>query len=164
MTFFFQINPIRVILKIVLAPPSLTMGISRCFLSTVQKTWNKVHASVIKHASHGSGEWIKASCSESMHFCKTNIYISKVINNFFSLLLTVVRGSRSGGWRRMSASCVCLWDMQEQRKQSFLTLAKENQSPLGLYRNPPTFFFITPRFVLLIHDRRFVLFSLRIRH
>ncbi len=33
---------------------------------------------------------------------------------------------------------VCL---QEQRKQSFLTLAKENQSPLGLYWNPPTFVF-----------------------
>ncbi len=33
---------------------------------------------------------------------------------------------------------VCL---QKQRKQSFLTLAKENQSPLGLYQNPPTFFF-----------------------
>ncbi len=53
---------------------------------------------------------------------------------------------------------VCL---QEQRKQSFLTLPKENQSPLGLYRNPLTFFFTNPRFVLLIRDRHFVLFSLR---
>ncbi len=35
------------------------------------------------------------------------------------------------------------------RKLSFLTLAKENQSPLGLHRNPPTFFFTDPRFVLL---------------
>ncbi len=41
-----------------------------------------------------------------------------------------------------------LWDilvsrvcLQEQRKQSFLTLAKENQSPPGLYRSPPTFVF-----------------------
>ncbi len=50
----------------------------------------------------------------------------------------------------------CLWDMQEQRKQSFITLAKENQSLFGLYTNP--------LFVLLIRDRRFVLFSLRARN
>ncbi len=68
MTFFFQMNPIRVILKSVLALLSVTMRISRCFLSTVQKTWNKARASVIKHASHGSGGWIKASCSKSMCF------------------------------------------------------------------------------------------------
>ncbi len=48
---------------------------------------------------------------------------------------------------------VCL---KPQRKQSFLALSKENQSPLGLYKNPPTFFFTNPRFVLLIRDRRFV--------
>uniref|UniRef100_A0A671KJW9 Uncharacterized protein n=1 Tax=Sinocyclocheilus anshuiensis TaxID=1608454 RepID=A0A671KJW9_9TELE len=48
---------------------------------------------------------------------------------------------------------------EEQRKQSFLTLAKENQSPLGLYRNPPTFFFTNPRFVLLISDHCFGLIS-----
>ncbi len=30
----------------------------------------------------------------------------------------------------------------------------------GLYQNPPTFFFTNPRFVLLIRDRRFDLFSL----
>ncbi len=48
----------------------------------------------------------------------------------------------------MLVSRVCL---QEQKKQSFLTLAKENQSALGLYRNLPTFFFTNPRFVLLIH-------------
>ncbi len=47
---------------------------------------------------------------------------------------------------------------KEQRKQSFLTLPKENQSSLGLNRNPPIFFFTNPRFVLLIRDRRFVLF------
>ncbi len=40
-------------------------------------------------------------------------------------------------------------------KQRFLTLAKENQSLLGLYQNPPTFFFTNPHFVLLIHDRAF---------
>ncbi len=52
------------------------------------------------------------------------------------------------------ASCI-----QEQRKQSFLTLAKENQSPLGSYGNPPNFFFTNPRFfLLLIRDRRLVLF------
>ncbi len=41
----------------------------------------------------------------------------------------------------------------------YYILPKESQSPLGLYRNPPTFFFTNPRFVLLIHDRRFVLQS-----
>ncbi len=59
---------------------------------------------------------------------------------------------------------VCL---QEQRKQSFLTSAKENQSPLGLYWNPLTFFFTNPRFVLLICDWNFVLCSpvcFRVRH
>ncbi len=56
----------------------------------------------------------------------------------------------------MLVSRVCL---QEQRKQRFPTLAKENQSSLGFYRNPPTFFFINPRFVLLIRDQYSVLFS-----
>ncbi len=46
-----------------------------------------------------------------------------------------------------------------QRKRSFLTFAKENQSPLGLYRNPLTFLFSNPRFVLLIRDWCFVLLS-----
>ncbi len=55
MTFFFQTNPIRVILKIVLAPPSLTMGINGCLLDPVWKT-NKVRASVIKRRSHDSGD------------------------------------------------------------------------------------------------------------
>ncbi len=55
MTFFFQKNPIGVILKIVLALLSLTIGVSGCLLSTVQKTSNKVRASIIKRASHGSG-------------------------------------------------------------------------------------------------------------
>ncbi len=76
---------------------------SGCFCSTVHKMSNKVHASIIKHASHGSRTWIKASCSESMRFCKKNIHISNVINTFPSLHLTVIRGSRSGGWRRTSA-------------------------------------------------------------
>uniref|UniRef100_A0A8C1PEY1 Sodium/mannose cotransporter SLC5A10 n=1 Tax=Cyprinus carpio TaxID=7962 RepID=A0A8C1PEY1_CYPCA len=47
------------------------------------------------------------------------------------------------------------------KEESFLTLARENQSPLGLYRNPLPFFFTNPWFVLLICDQRFVLFSLR---
>ncbi len=55
----------------------------------------------------------------------------------------------------MLVSRVCL---QEKRKQSFLTLAKENQSTLG-NRNPPTFFFTNPNFVLLIRDRHFVSLS-----
>ncbi len=96
-----------------------------------------------------------------MRFCKNNLKFSNVINTFLSLLLTVVRGSRSGRWCRTYASL--LWDilvlrvcLQEQRKQSFLTLAKENQSPLGWYPNPPTFLFTNPNFVLLICDWRFV--------
>ncbi len=162
MTFFFQTNPIRVILKIILAIPSVIIAVGRCFCSTVQNTLNKARASIVKHASHRSGVWILASCSESMHFLKKNIHISNVINTFLSLPLSVVRGSRSGGWLRMFESRACLWDMivsqvclQEQSKQSFLTLAKENQSPLGSYRHPLTFFFTNPRFVLLIHDWRF---------
>ncbi len=60
--------------------------------------------------------------------------------------------SRAGRWCKTSASCACHWDMLEQRKQSFLTLAEENQS-LVLYRNPLIIFFTNPRFVLLICDR-----------
>ncbi len=41
---------------------------------------------------------------------------------------------------------------------SFVT-AKKNQSPLGLYRNPPTVFFINPCYVLLIRDQCFVFLS-----
>ncbi len=51
----------------------------------------------------------------------------------------------------------------EAKEAKFLykvTLAKENQSPLGLYQTPPTFFFTNPIFVLLICDRSFVLLSL----
>ncbi len=99
MTFFFQMNPIRVILKIVLALLSSIIAVGGCFCSTVQNTSNKARASIIKHVSHGSGGWIKASCSESMHFCKKNIHISNVIKTFLSLHLTVVRGSHSGRWR-----------------------------------------------------------------
>ncbi len=43
----------------------------------------------------------------------------------------MVDGNRSGGWRRRRACA--------SEKLRFLTLAKENQSPLGSYRNPPTF-------------------------
>ncbi len=52
---------------------------------------------------------------------------------------------------------ICL---QEQRKQSFYALEMENQSSLGLYQNPHTFFFTNPRFVIVICDGCFVLFSL----
>ncbi len=41
------------------------------------------------------------------------------------------------------------------KEAKFPSLANENQSSLGLYRNPLTFFFTNARFVLLIHDRRF---------
>ncbi len=50
-----------------------------------------------------------ASCSESMRFCKINIHISNVINTFFSLPLTVIRGSRPGGWYRTYASRTHRW-------------------------------------------------------
>ncbi len=39
----------------------------------------------------------------------------------------------------------------DNNRVRFLTLPKENQFPLGLYRNPLTFCFTNPRFVLLIH-------------
>ncbi len=167
MTFFFQRNPIGVILKIVLALLCVIIAVGGCFCSTAQKTSNKVCASIIKRASHSSGAWINlealfASCSKSLCICKKNIHISNVINAYLSHLLTVVRRSCSDGWCGTYASR--LWDMlvlrvclQEQRKQSLLTLAKENQSPLGWYPNPPTFLFTNPCFVLLIHDLCFVL-------
>ncbi len=46
------------------------------------------------------------------------------------------------------------------QEQSFLTLAKETQSPLGLYWNPLTFFFYKSSFCAPIHDQHLVLFSL----
>ncbi len=126
MTFFFQTNPIWVILKIVLAPPSLSTEVSGCFLSTVQKTWNKARASAIKRASHGSGEWIKASCSKSMRFCKENIHISNVIHTFLSLPVSVVSGSCSGGWRRTYVSRAPL---RYASLASLFTGAKEAKFP-----------------------------------
>ncbi len=103
MTFFFQTNPIGVILKIVLALLCVIIAVGGCFCLTAQKTSNKVCASIIKRASHSSGAWINlealfASCSKSLCFCKRNIHISNVINTFLSLLLTVVRRNRSDGW------------------------------------------------------------------
>ncbi len=91
-----------------------------------------MRASIIKHASHSSGGWIKASCSKSMCFSKKNTPISNTLKNTFLSLPRL--------WD-MLVSRVCI---HEQRKQSFLTLAKENQSPLGSYRNPPTFFNSNP--------------------
>ncbi len=77
----------------------------------------------------------------------------------------------SGGWRRTPVQRMHVWVSQKptfvyRSKGSKVSLLypKENQSPLGLYQNPPTFFFTSPRFVLLIRYRRFVLFSLRARH
>ncbi len=43
----------------------LKNGIRRVFYSTVQKKSNKAHPSIIKRASHGSGGWILASCSDA---------------------------------------------------------------------------------------------------
>ncbi len=54
MTFFFQTNPIRVILKTVLALLNVIIAVCGCFCSSVHKKSNKAHASVIKRASHGS--------------------------------------------------------------------------------------------------------------
>ncbi len=106
--------------------------------------------------------WIKTSCRESMRFWKVNIHISNVINTLSSLLLTVVRRSRSGGWRRTFVSrapliYVSLESLFTGAKEAKIPLLKENQSSLGLYRNLPTFSFTNPRFVLLICDRPFVL-------
>ncbi len=44
-TFFFQTNPIGVILKIVLAIPSVIVAVGGCFSLTVQNMLNKVRAS-----------------------------------------------------------------------------------------------------------------------
>ncbi len=126
MTFFFQTNPIGVILNIVLALLCSIIAVGGCFCTTVQETLNKAHASIIKCASHGSGAWIKASCSESMRFCKKNIHISNVINSFLSLPLTVVRWSRSGGWRRTYASRAPL---RYASLMSLFTGAKEAKFP-----------------------------------
>ncbi len=67
-----------------------------------------------KHASHGSGGWIKASCCKSLPFCKKNIHIWNVINTSLSLPLTFISGSPSGGWRRTSA----LRDKWERRERT----------------------------------------------
>ncbi len=67
-TLIFQTNLIRVILKMILALPSIRKGV---FVK--QSKSSLKCASVIKRPSRGSGGWIKAS--ESMHFCKTNIHI-----------------------------------------------------------------------------------------
>ncbi len=47
MTFFFQTNPIGVILKIVMALPSIIIAVGVFFFSTVHKTSNKTRASII---------------------------------------------------------------------------------------------------------------------
>ncbi len=52
MTFFFQTNPIRVILKMVLALPSVIMAVNGCFF--VQQS-NKPHPSIIN--DWGGGEY-----------------------------------------------------------------------------------------------------------
>ncbi len=93
---------------------------------------NKVCVSIIKRASHGSGGWIKSSCSGSIRLCKKNVHISNVIITFLSLLVSVVRGRREGRMRfwEMLVSRVCL---QEQKKQSFLSLLKS--SDIFLYKS-----------------------------
>ncbi len=68
------------------------------------------------------------------------------------------------GCRRGACSCESCKNQRlfiGAKEAKFPYFTKGNQSPLGLYRNPPTFFCTNPRFVLLICDRRFVLFSLR---
>ncbi len=79
MWLFFKTNPIGVILKIVLGPPSLSMEWASVCRQQFRRLWNKTHASVIKCPSHGFGGWIKGSCTESMRFCEKNIHISSVI-------------------------------------------------------------------------------------
>ncbi len=89
------------------------MGISRCFLSTVQKTWNKVRVSVIKRPSHSSRGWIKASCSESMRFCKKNIHISNIINTF---ILTSADCDTWKPFRRMTYDVGVAWLVTSMRE------------------------------------------------
>ncbi len=67
MIFFFQVNPIGVILKIVLALPSIIIAVGGFFFSTIHETSNKT----------------RASCGESMHFCKKNVFITFEIWIFF---------------------------------------------------------------------------------
>ncbi len=50
-----------------------------------------------------------------MRFCKKNIHISKVINTSLSLTVSVMSGSRSGRWRRMSALCDYWWTWRENK-------------------------------------------------
>ncbi len=52
MTFFFQVNPIRVIFKNVLALPSFIMAVNGCYFSIVQKKSNKAHQSIIMKKPH----------------------------------------------------------------------------------------------------------------
>ncbi len=76
-------DPYNVLLSIATNIPVLLMTafVNGCYFSIVQKKSNKVHPSIIKCASRGSGGRIKASCSESMRFCKKNIHIYSVINS-----------------------------------------------------------------------------------
>ncbi len=80
MTFFFQTNPIIVILKIILALLSFIIAVVGCFCYTVPC-----------YTGGGVG-WCKNPCV----FVRKNIHISSIINTFLSLHLTVIGGSRSG--------------------------------------------------------------------
>ncbi len=120
--------------------PYKGVTLSGCFLSTVQKTWNKACTSVIKHASHGSGGWIKASCSESMRFCKKNIHISN-LNTFLSLHLTVKGGSRSGGWRRTLA----LRDSCRTQKKNKTKIERIRSTKQGFVKKNVRGFWYKPR-------------------
>ncbi len=104
------------------------------FLFNSPKKSNKAHPSIIKHASHGSGGWIKASCSELMHFCKKNIHIYKAINMFLSLPLTIIRASRSGGWCRTYAQRTWRWVIYRS-KGSKVSLFKQRKTSLLLAYN-----------------------------
>ncbi len=74
-----------------------------------------------------------------MHFCKKNIHISNVINTFLSILLFVVHGSHSSGWRMRRAlaseicSRVCLQEERKGKPASSWLISKS--SDIFLYRS-----------------------------
>ncbi len=101
---------------------------------------------------YNGSEWSSRCWSPkraSIHHKKCSTYLQVLIKAFWSDPIPIEW--YSSGWRRLSVS--------SGENMLVLFTAKENQSPLGLYRNPQTFFFTNPHFVLLIGDRCFVLLS-----
>ncbi len=137
----------RVILTIVLAPPSLQWGKWLFFCQQFRRREIKcVHRNKMFLTQLQGG--IRPPVVNPCIFVKINIHISKRNKHFFFLIpLTVVRGSHSADdvGREICRS----------KENKVLTLQKKSPSWL-LYQNPPIIFSYNPRFVLLIRDRCFV--------